>query len=63
MRPQKILLSDNIENQKLIVNQKNFWTNGCEAFRAIFPGKYGEMDGAWLLGLNVVAMLVSVNMS
>ena len=43
-----------------MVNQKNF-RQGCEAFRALFPGKIGETDGAWLLGLNVVAILVSVN--
>ena len=52
-----------MKNQKLMVNQKKLSTKGCEAFRAIFPGKSGETDGAWPLGLNVVAMLLSVNMS
>ena len=46
-----------------MVNQKKKSTKGCEAFIAIFPGKCGETDGAWPLGLNLVAMLVSVNMS
>ena len=42
---------------------KKFSTKSCEALRAISPRKCGETDKTWLLGLNVVAMLVSVNMS
>ena len=41
---------------------KKFSTKGCENFRAIFPGKFGETDGAWLLSPNMVAMTMSVNM-
>ena len=51
-----------MKNQKLKVTQKNL-TTGCEAFRAIFPGKCGKTDGTWLLGLNLVAILMSVNMT
>ena len=50
------------KNRKFMFIQKNFSTNVGKGFRAIFSRKYGEADGAWNLGLNVVGLLVSVNM-
>ena len=38
-----------------MVNQKNF--------RQGVAGKCGETNGAWLLGLNVVSVLVSMEIS
>ena len=51
-----------IMNQKLMVNQKKI-DKVLRSLQSNISWKCGETDGAWLLGLNVVAMLVSVNMS
>ena len=53
----------NHEESKTHGYSKFFLTKVCKAFKAIFPRKCGETDKAWKLGLNVVAMLVSANMS
>ena len=51
-----------MKNQKVTVIQF-FFDKGLRSFQSIFPRKCGESDGAWNWGLNVVALLESVNMS
>ena len=44
-----------LENQKFMVIQF-ILTKDYESSREIYPRKCGEADGAWNLGMNVVAM-------
>ena len=51
-----------MKNQKLMVNQK-FFDQKLRSFQSNFFWKCSETDEAWILGLKLLAMPVSVNMS
>ena len=50
-----------MKNEKLMVN-KIFLTKDYEAFRAYFLQSMGELQKDWSPGLNVAALVVSLNL-
>ena len=49
-----------MKNEKLMVN--HLFDKGLGLFKSIFPRKCGRTAGDWSLGLNMAALVVSLNL-